>query len=336
MGKKRLMRKRSWMWVAVAVAILAGLLLLHRSRAGNSSRSELETYIVGRGDIETKVLSTGTIQPYTRVEVNSSVNGRVDKIEVEEGHKVGEGDVLAWISSEERIVLLDAARSKLLSAKRDGSEQAIQEAERAYEIAERAYKAVPLTNSISGEVIARSCERGQNVSTQDVLFVISDRLVANVEVDEVDVGKIKTGQSAVISLDAFPDEQVESRVAKISREGTLESDVVVYDVMVEPLRIPGQWASGMTANVEFLIERSENTLLIPRNALREKDGRKFVVVLRGEPVLRFVETGVSDGTTVEILRGLEEGEELVLQNQDDASGEADAMRPPMPMMLGRR
>lgn len=336
MGEEGDMKRRAWILVVAVVGIFITLFLFHRTRSGSSSHLELETCVVSRGDIEMKVLSTGTIQPYTRVEVNSSVNGRIDKIEVEEGDRVGEGDILAWISSEERVALLDAARSKLLSAKRDEDQEAIEEAERAYEIAEKAYKPVPLTNSISGEVIARSCEPGQNVSTQNTLFVISDRLVANVEVDEVDVGKIRVGQKATISLDAFPDEVVQSRVAKISREGTLESDVVVYDVMVEPPRIPSHWSSGMTANVEFMIEKSENTLLIPLSALKETNGVKYVVLLEGEPSPRSVETGVSDGTTVEILSGLKEGDELLLQNEESISGGTNNMPPPMPIMLGRR
>lgn len=328
--------KRARILIIAAIAILVTVFLIRKIRHDNSLQAGYETAVVERGDIEIKVLSTGTIQPYTRVEVNSSVNGRIDKVLVEEGETVEEGDVLAWISSEERTTLLNAARSKLLSAQSEGDKEAIADAQKAYEIAERAYKPVPLTNSMSGEVIARSCEPGQNVTTQNTLFVISDRLVANVEVDEVDVGKIKAGQSATITLDAFPDESVESKVAKISREGRLESDVVAYDVLVEPLSVPSVWSSGMTANVEFFIEKSQNTLLIPSGAVKEQQGRKFVIVLEERPVPRPVETGLSDGRRVEILSGLGQGENVVLTSLEDVAQGRNSMRPPMPMMLRPR
>lgn len=316
--------------ILVVAVIAAGAFFLRKRRAENANRPQYEITLVERGDIEVKVLSTGTIQPYTRVEVGSPVSGRIDRVEVDEGDKVKEGDILAWISSEDRIALLDAARSALESAKKGKDEGDVKEARMAYEVATRAYKAVPLTNSISGEVINRSCEPGQNVSTQTVLFVISDRLVASVEVDEADIGKIESGQEGRIVLDAFPDEQVKAKVTKISREGRIVSDVVFYDVIVDPVRVPPRWSSGMTANVEFLIERRENALLIPRSALGERQGRKFVLVPGDRPTPRAIETGISDGRMVEIISGLEEGERIIVMSEgkvlEQRSGGPSAMR----------
>ncbi|OYD14417.1 hypothetical protein CH333_08035 [candidate division WOR-3 bacterium JGI_Cruoil_03_44_89] len=325
--------RKLWIAIILVIAIGVGFLFFQKKKSNNSNQSEIETATVGRGDIEVKVLSTGTIQPYTRVEVSSPVNGRVDRSEVNEGDIVKEGDILAWISSEDRIALLDAARSALESAQEGNDQEAIKEAEMAYEIAEKSYKPVPLTNSISGEVINRSCEPGQNVSTQSILFVISDRLVASVEVDEADIGKIKLGQDTWIVLDAFPDERLKGKVTKISREGRLVSDVVVYDIMVEPSRVPSHWSSGMTANVEFSIEKSQDALIIPKSAVKERKGRKFVIVLADRPIPREVETGISDGRMIEVISGLKEGEEIVLMSEEEISKQKGAMKPPMGMIM---
>lgn len=325
--------KKLWIAIILVIAIGVGFLFFQKKKSNNSNQPEIETATVGRGDIEVKVLSTGTIQPYTRVEVSSPVNGRIDRVEVNEGDIVKEGDILAWISSEDRIALLDAARSEVETAQKGNDQEAIKEAEMTYEIAEKAYKPVPLTNSISGEMINRSCEPGQNVSTQSILFVISDRLVASVEVDEADIGKIKLGQDTWIVLDAFPDERLKGKVTKISREGRLVSDVVVYDIMVEPLRVPSHWSSGMTANVEFSIEKSQNALIIPKSAVKERKGRKFVIVLADRAIPREVETGISDGRMIEVISGLKEGEEIVLMSEEDISKQKGAMKPPMGMMM---
>ncbi|MGB7062932.1 MAG: efflux RND transporter periplasmic adaptor subunit [Candidatus Zixiibacteriota bacterium] len=322
----------------VLVAILvAGYFYWQKRNGDNPGQISFETVRVKRGNIEIKVLSTGTIEPYTRVEVSSSVNGRIDKVEVHEGDRVKEGDILAWISSEDRIALLDAARSGLESAQKGNDPEALKEAEMAYEIADRAYKPVPLTNSISGEVINRSCEPGQNVSTQTVLFAIADRLVASVEVDEVDIGKIRLGQKTQITLDAFPDEGLKGKVTKISREGTLVSDVVVYNVMVDPLKVPRHWASGMTANVEFLVERKDSVLLIPKGAVNERRGGNFVMILEDQPTPREIEIGITDGRVLEVTAGLMEGDSIILGGMEsDTRQRDDSQRSVQRMMRGLR
>jgi macrolide-specific efflux system membrane fusion protein len=330
------MKKLLVVIVLVAV-VVAGYFYWQKRKDDNSGQISYETVRVERGNIQIKVLSTGTIEPYTRVEVSSSVNGRIERVEVDEGDIVKQGDILAWISSEDRIALLDAARSGLESAQKSNDQKAIKEAETAYEIADKAYKPVPLTNSISGEVISRSCEPGQNVSTQTVLFAISDRLVASVEVDEVDIGKIRKGQETWIVLDAFPNERLRGKVTKISREGTLTSDVVVYNVMVDPLKVPSHWASGMTANVEFTVERKDSVLVIPKGAVNERRGGNFVMMMEDQPTPRKIEVGITDGRMLEVIAGLMEGDSVILAGvEGDTRPADDPQRSVQRMMRGLR
>ncbi len=312
--------KKIWLGIIIIVGVILGIFLVRKNLARKSKPPPFTIVEVTRGNIEVKVLSTGTIQPYTRVEVNSPVSGRIDKILVDEGDVVKPGDILAWISSEDRIALLDAARAKLEEALNQKDSGAIAEAQIAMEIANRAYKPVPLTNSISGQVIKRSCEPGQNITTQTILFVIADRLVASVQVDEADIGKVALGQDAIIILDAFPDEPVPAKVTKISKEATVVSDVVVYKVLVEPLNVPPKWASGMTANVSFLVVNKQNILTLPNSALKERNGEKFVLVATGnKPEPKKVKTGVTDGKTIEIIDGLKEGDKIILSSGTQGS-----------------
>jgi macrolide-specific efflux system membrane fusion protein len=299
----------------ILAVIIAGFFIIRKKAAKKSKKEQVITSEVTRGNIEVKVTSTGIIQPYTRVQVNSPVSGRIDRVLVDEGDAVRSGDILAWISSEDRIALLDAARSNLDAAQKSGDQIAIREALASQQIAENAYKPVPLTNSISGQVIARSCESGQNVTTQTVLFVISDRLVASVKVDEADIGKIFVGQDAVINLDAFPAENIPGKVTKIAHEGSLVSDVVVYNIMVEPRQVPPYWSSGMTANVSFEIINRKNVLTIPSSAVKERDGNKTVLVMvNNRPEPKQITTGASDGKSIEIISGLNEGEQVIAGN----------------------
>jgi len=331
--------KKLWLVIIPLVVAGAAFYYFRDKSPGDSQQTAVETVRVQRGDIEVKVLSTGTIEPHTRVEVGSPVSGRIEKVLVDEGDMVKKGDILAWISSEDRIALLDAARSALESAQEANDAEADREAKAGYEIADKAYRPVPLTNSISGEVISRTCEPGQNVSTATTLFAIADRLVAKVQVDEADIGKIRQGQEAWVTLDAFPDERVTARVSKISREGTLVSDVVEYDVMVEAVRVPAHWASGMTANVEFIIASKQNVLEIPRSALVEENGREFVRLGAGAPVRREIRTGITDGKMTEVLEGLKEGDRVLVTSSSTSSageGQSDSSSRSrrMPMMMG--
>lgn len=334
--------KKILIGIIILAVIVGGFFMLRKRFTKKSSKTQITTTEVTRGNIEVKVLSTGTIQPYTRVEVNSPVSGRVDRVMVDEGNLVKPGDVLAWISSEDRIALLDAAQSQLTAAQSKGDTTAINEAKAAQVIANNAYQPAPLTNSISGQVIARSCEPGQNVTTQTVLFVISDRLVANVQVDEADIGKIFVGQEATIILDAFPNESIVGRVTKIAHEGTLVTDVVVYNVMVEPINIPANWTSGMTANVTFTIINRQNVLTLPSTAIHERKGNKFVLVkAANHPEPKEIVTGATDGKTTEITDGLAEGDTVLSsssqRNNGQQSGSTRGNRPPGfgPMFRGR-
>ncbi|MEO0091098.1 MAG: HlyD family efflux transporter periplasmic adaptor subunit [candidate division WOR-3 bacterium] len=302
--------------IIIVIVLVSGVFFIFRKRQIKRMQSpKFTTVEVSKGNIEVKVIATGTIRPFTRVEVKSPVSGRIEEILVDEGEKVKPGDILAWISSEDRIALLDAARAVLESAQKSRDSTQIQSAQESYEIAEKAYKPVPLTNSITGEVISRTCEPGQNVNTQTTLFVISDRLVASVTVDEADIGKIELRQKAQITLDAFPNEPVSAKVTKIAREGTVVSDVVVYNVMVEPDKVPAKWASGMTANVEFFVVKKDNILLVPKSAIKERDGNQFVQVLTSnKPEPRKIKTGVTDGKMVEIIEGLNEGDKILISS----------------------
>ncbi len=106
--------------IVIIAVIVGGYLVLRRRSANHANQSKYTTVEVKRGSIVVKILATGTVQPYTRVEFRSPVSGRIESVVVDERAKVKPGDVLAWISSEDRTGLLDAARSGLKLAQRAG------------------------------------------------------------------------------------------------------------------------------------------------------------------------------------------------------------------------
>lgn len=357
--------KKIGIWIIIIVVIGAAVLFFIKKHKSRAKQNGYPTVQVEYGNIEVKVLSTGTIEPYTRVEIKAPVSGTIDKVVTAEGNKVRAGAVLAWMSSEERINLISSAQSNLTEAQKSGDENLIKEAKDAYDIAQQAYKPVPILTSMSGEVIKRDCEPGQNVTTQTVLLVISDKLVADVSVDEADIRNINIGFPAKIVLDAFSDIEVTGKIAKISYESKLVSNVNIYDVMVVPDTIPEYWRSGMTANVNFILQSKENVLTLPLSVINERKGskgtsrkstnhagrrgrqeqgaginmpkhdttgthkrnNKYVLLLEnGKPVERDVKTGLSDGSNIEIINGLKEGDNIIFQIETSSQAQNNPSR----------
>ena len=254
----------------------------------------MRSVAVERGTIELTTLATGVVQPQNRLELKPPIAGRIEKIVVREGDRVGRGQILAWMSSLERAALLDAARAK-----------------GAAELAhwEQLYKPVPLPAPIAGTIIARNVEPGQSVTATDPVFVLSDRLIVKAQVDETDIGRIRLGEKAKVTLDAYSNETIEARVDHVAFEAVTVNNVTVYEVDVLPTKVPAFVRAGMTANVTFDVARRENVLVVPAEAVDQKDGAATVRIPTGDrrPQRKQIEIGLTDGDRTEVVAGLEEG-----------------------------
>lgn len=214
---------------------------------------------------------------------------------------VTQGQVLAWMSATERAALLDAARAQ-------GGQTLAR-----WEVA---YKAAPLLAPLDGTVIVRAVEPGQTLTTADPVVVIADRLIVKAQVDETDIGAIAVGQSASISLDAFPDQVVPAHVDHIAYEAKTVNDVTVYEVDVLPKQVPGFMRSGMTATVTFTTAATSGVLALPIEAV-QRDQTGATVLIPAEntwqrPARRNVTTGLTDGKWIEIISGFQEGDAVLV------------------------
>jgi macrolide-specific efflux system membrane fusion protein len=256
------------------------------------------------GTIQTSISTTATVTPENRLEIRPPVNGRVDKILVKEGDYVKIGQTLALMSSTERAAVLDAARAQ-------SKEQL------AYW--EEAFKPTPLLAPINGQVIVQTVQPGQTVTTNDAVTVLADRLIVQAQVDETDIGRVKLGQAAVVSLDAYPDTKVEGTVDHIYYESTLINNVTIYLVNIITKTVPAIFRSGMSANVDIIEQRKENILMIPLEAVKQDAEGSFVLISpkTGEkPVKRRVQLGISDDNNVEVISGLETQDKIIIATQN--------------------
>ena len=298
------MKSRIWYGLLIIVVLGAGYWIWKTYRSDDDRKIVVETITPGRGNIEVLITTTGTVQPQNRLEMKPPISGRVEEILVREGDHVKKGDTIAWMSSTERAALLDAARSR-------GGETLQQW--------EDAYKPTPLIAPINGDVIVRAVEPGQSVTPNDPVVVLSDRLIVKAQVDETDIGRVKVGQNAIVSLDAYPRDKVTARVDHISYESKLINNVTIYEVDILPQKVPKVFRSGMTANVNIIEKVRRDVIRLPVDAVkREKDGT-FVLVKEngpGKSALRKVVTGLSDENFVEITSGLNERDSIIVEKKN--------------------
>ncbi len=268
-------------------------------------------------DVSLKVVSTGTLSPLRRIEVKASEKGRVEKILAQEGHSVRESSVLALISPVDRIALMDTARASLYEAQQSKNEQKIKDAQLALKVAQEAYQPVPIVAPVSGEIIKKDLEIGELVASEKTLFVVSDRLVLRLLVNEADIGKIKTGQKVSFTLESFPEEEALGTVYSIAREGKNVSNVIQYEVLVTPNVVQRKWIAGMTVNAWFLIKEKKGVLTLPLSAIKRVGIQPFVVIEKPNKQweLKQVVCGEDDFQNIEILEGVNEKEGVLILSQ---------------------
>lgn len=141
------------------------------------------------------------------------------------------------------------------------------------------------------------------------------RLEVDAFVDEVDIGKVKVRQKAQFTVDPFPDRTFAGHVRAIYPDAVIQDNVVYYDVVIE---IEDDYAGllrpQMTTNVTIFLETREDVLSVSSGGVHREQGETVAYVLRdGGTERRVVEIGARQDGEVEVVEGLKEGEEVLLE-----------------------
>jgi membrane fusion protein, macrolide-specific efflux system len=285
--------------IVVVVGIFVGIKIKSSSKDVQTTKEVRPV----RGTIETSISATGSVLPRNRLEIKPPVGGRIDRVFVKEGEYVKAGQLLASMSSSERAALLDAARGQ-------------SEEQRKY--LEDAYKGISLIAPIDAQVIVATTQPGQTVTAEEAVVVLSDQLIVRAQVDETDIGKIKPGETAMITLDAYSDSPIKGSVAHIYYESKTVNNVTMYEVDLAPETVPDFFRSGMNATISFITKHKDNILMLPADAVIHGKNRTFVFVKTNDPkesARQPVELGISDDKNVEIVSGVSEDDTIVIKSK---------------------
>jgi HlyD family secretion protein len=209
---------------------------------------------------------------------------------------------------------------------------------------------------INGIVMTRNVEQGQTIAATfqtPILFILAEDLTQmelHVYVDEADIGQVKEGQSAVFNVDAYLNREFKATITQIRYDAQIVEGVVTYETILKVDNSDLSLRPGMTATAEITVQKLENALLVPNNALRfsppveeqqpkeerprsllgalfrpprmqtfrpeeespNKTEKKVWTLVNGQLTPIDITVGSSDGIMTEVIKGnIEPGTELV-------------------------
>lgn len=192
---------------------------------------------------------------------------------------------------------------------------------------EKEYQNSTIVSPIDGMVLSRDVEVGSAVSSILVLgssatlvMTLGDirEVYVKGKVDESDIGRVYIGQPARIKVESYKDRTFNGKVTKISPMGVEKDNVTTFEVRVSIDNSKGELKSQMTANAEILLEEHKGILIVPEGAIIYDKDRKAAVEVPESSAKDGkkridVTVGISNGSKTELLSGLKEGQQVVLQ-----------------------
>jgi len=278
----------------------------------------------------------GSFEAMSKKTVTSKVNGTIIKVPKVKGDKVVYGESLAKIESES---VNNQVRNADISL-----QEAYLQREKLYDQLDNYTIKAP----ISGTVVRKNKKAGDKIEggnasdSSNVLAVIYDMssLCLELSVDELDIKKMAVGQEVTINADAVEDRAYKGIVENVSINGTIGTNgVTTYPVKIRITDFDEKLLPGMNIEASIVVNKSENTLVVPVNAVN----RGNTVYVKGEKTDENdrapegyktvqVETGISNDMFVEIISGLNEGDSVYVT--PSAGGEQQMMFPGMGGMSG--
>ncbi|MBS1910738.1 MAG: efflux RND transporter periplasmic adaptor subunit [Bacteroidetes bacterium] len=298
--------KRKWIIISIVV-VAAAAAVFFLLRGGGGGAQKYQTALVERGDLEATVTSTGTITAVGTVEVGTQVSGTIESLLVDFNDKVHKGQLLAKLdtrvlqaSVDDANANLDKAQAQLAQAldqynrnkplyekkfisaiefnqyqnNLDAARASVTSAKVALSRARTNLGYAEIRAPTDGTIIERAVESGQTVAASlsaPTIFRIArdlDHMQIEASVDESDIGQIANGQTVHFTVQSQPDRTFSGTVWQIRLQPTTVQNVVNYTVVINAENTEGLLLPGMTATVNFEVNKVTNVLTVPNAALR--------------------------------------------------------------------
>jgi len=330
---------RSGLPALLAVLLLGACQQEQASEAEDSGEETppvpVETSVPVRGDVYAMYTGTAPIEAFAEADVIAKVGGEVRQLLVEEGDEVRKGQVLARLDGERLKLELNESEAKLRKLQRDyernidlqskglisdGDFEKIkyemEALEAAFNLASLELDYTQIRAPIDGVVARRFVKLGNTISEGDALFKVTslEPLVAYLHVPEREYRNVDPGQTVGIEIDALGGDTIVATVSRVSP--VVDPQTGTFKITVEIIDQQRRIKPGMFGRIGVIYDVHDDALQIPRSAIIEDQGKASVFVVEDDHAARrLVETGYSNKGMVEILSGLQDGEQVVTVGQ---------------------
>jgi len=165
-------------------------------------------------------------------------------------------------------------------------------------------------------------DTGSSSSNQKVATIKTEGMpIVSINLSEIDVSRVAIDQKATITLDSLPDKTFTGKVVGVDRIGQTTSGVTQYASIIQLDSSSEQILPNMAVTADIVIDRKDNALLVPSNAIQEKSGQSYASVLVNDKQQFIpVETGLVSDMQTEIISGLNEGDLVIVGTVPSAKG----------------
>jgi HlyD family secretion protein len=312
--------KRTQLIALVSVLVIAGGFWIYR-RATHEEAPAYRFAVIERGDLESAVSATGTLNAVTTVQVGTQVSGKIVSILADFNDPVKKGQLIARIDptlleqsvrdaqaglerakAQQEQSQVEFDRNRQLFERKVLTEIEFNNAKYALAVARANVKSAQVTLDrarqnlaytsiyapIDGVVVERSVDVGQTVAASlsaPQLFLIANDLSQMqilASVDESDIGQIKEGQPVRFTVQAYPNQTFSGVVKKVRLQSKTTENVVNYTVVVGVDNKDNRLLPGMTATAEFLTGSATNVLTVANAAVRFRPTQEMIAEVRAK------------------------------------------------------
>ncbi|MGQ9630997.1 MAG: efflux RND transporter periplasmic adaptor subunit [bacterium] len=253
----------------------------------------------------------------------ASINYDVAKEKYNTAKELFENDAITKQSlknAENELKLAEEKLKAIREGELPGARATVSQAEIDLDLARERLSQAKILSPIAGVAIEVRAKRGEVIESSQILAIVADvsRMYAKVYVREEDIGKVRVDQRAEVRASAYPNITFAGKVVEIAYTPTIRREEATYETRIEiesadtehPLRV------GMATRAEIEVAPRDNVIRVPNPAIQGPRENPFVIVLKdGETQKRPVEIGPTDGNYTQIVKGVEEGEEVVIPSK---------------------
>jgi len=281
---------------------------------------------------------TGSVEPWEDLTLSAEVGGKIEWLGAEEGDRVQKGEELSRVDTEATQAKLDEVKARYHLANQElerlenltkrgvGSKQDLDKARSQQAVMEANLKAtqIALKKSvikapIDGIVDKRFKDQGEFIEpgTPLIRLVQVDRVKVVVGIPERDVSYFSPGDKVTVKLDALADKTFDGVIHQIAT--TADESTRTFKTQVAVENPDGKLKPGMIARVDLVRHTYPNSLLVPMFSVISLENQRYAFVVEdGVAKMRAIETGVLQGSEVQVTKGLHAGDHLIVVGQRDA------------------